>query len=52
MRSEIKLALLALVLAAGAASCNTIKGAGQDMSAAGEGVENAATETQEELEKD
>lgn len=52
MTREVKLAIIAMVLAAGAAAgCNTIKGAGQDVSAAGAGVEEAATDAQDELEK-
>jgi predicted small secreted protein len=31
--------------------CNTVKGAGQDISEAGQGIENAANETQDELNK-
>ena len=34
------------------AACNTVKGAGRDVSAAGRGVENAAQETQEEIDEE
>jgi predicted small secreted protein len=37
------LSLLALVgFAAGLAACNTVEGAGKDIKAAGQGIENAA----------
>ena len=36
------LTLLALLLAIGTTACNTVEGAGQDIQAAGEAIEDAA----------
>lgn len=51
-----KLSRLTLILLAVAGvtvgACNTFRGAGRDVSAAGRGIENAADEVQEELEDD
>lgn len=41
--------LLALAGAAGLASCNTIRGAGQDIEQAGDAVANEAEETEQEM---
>ena len=43
---------LFLLAGVGLAACNTIKGAGQDVSAAGRGIENAAEDAQDELDKE
>ncbi len=34
----------------GLAACNTMRGAGEDVEAAGEGVQDAAEDTEEDLE--
>ena len=34
------------------AACNTVEGAGRDVSAAGRGLENAAQETEEEIDEE
>jgi entericidin B len=41
--------LLALIAAAALAACNTMRGVGQDVSAAGSAVEGQAAETQREM---
>lgn len=41
--------LLAMTGAAGLASCNTVRGAGQDLEQAGSAVANEAAETEDEL---
>ena len=47
-----KLSLMWILLIAGALSaCNTSRGVGEDIQAAGQGIENAAEETEEELEE-
>lgn len=49
-RKAMPLAIfLALAAAGGAASCNTIRGAGQDVEAAGSAVATEAAETEREL---
>lgn len=51
MNKSIKYAVLLIVLAGvTVGACNTFRGAGRDVSAAGRGIENAADEVQEELE--
>ncbi|HLT91095.1 MAG TPA: entericidin A/B family lipoprotein [Woeseiaceae bacterium] len=47
-----KSALLPLwmVMVLGLAACNTMRGAGEDVEAAGEGVQDAAEDTEEDLE--
>lgn len=46
-----KIALLAwMALTLGLAACNTMRGAGEDVEATGEGVQDAAEDTEEELE--
>jgi predicted small secreted protein len=53
MSTTTKLALALLALAgATVGACNTIKGAGQDVSAAGKGIENAADDVQDDMEDD
>jgi len=42
--------LIFTLLFAGIAGCNTTRGIGQDVEAAGEGLEEVAEETEEELE--
>ncbi len=45
------LAALALILAGGAlTACNTVRGAGQDVQAGGQAVEEAAEDVQDDLE--
>lgn len=39
-------AALAFLLAAAAAACNTVEGAGEDVRAAGEAIDNAAEDAQ------
>lgn len=53
MSTTTKLAL-ALFMLAGVTlgACNTVRGAGQDVSAAGRGIENAAEDVQDDLNKD
>lgn len=48
-RNLIPVALIALAL--GLAACNTMKGAGKDVSATGKAVTDAATSTQEDMKK-
>ncbi len=43
------LALLALSLAPALVACNTVRGVGQDVQSAGEGLQRASEEVQEEL---
>lgn len=43
------IALTALFAAFSVSACNTVKGAGQDVQAAGNAVEGAATETQQDM---
>jgi len=43
-------ALLMLLLFSALSGCNTTRGIGQDLEAAGGAIENAAEETEEELE--
>jgi predicted small secreted protein len=45
------LSLAILGFGLGATACNTVRGAGQDVQAAGRGVENVAQETQDDLQK-
>ncbi len=48
-----KLALVAIVLSASAlASCNTVKGVGEDVEAAGRGIGTAADEVQEDIQNE
>ena len=42
--------MLTIFFAGGIAGCNTTRGIGQDVEAAGEGIEEVAEETEEELE--
>lgn len=49
MRIVITL-MLAMLFAGGITGCNTTRGLGQDVEAAGEGLEEVAEETEEELE--
>jgi len=44
MAMKAAFAALAFLLAAAAAACNTVEGVGQDVSAAGKAVEDAADE--------
>jgi entericidin B len=44
-------AFAALVALFALTACNTVKGAGQDVQAGGAAVEDAATETQQEMQK-
>lgn len=44
-----KLALIALASLAVLSACNTVKGAGQDVSAAGHAVSNTATTVQQKM---
>ena len=48
-RNLIPLALVALSL--GAAGCNTVKGAGKDVSSTGRAVTDVAADTQEKITK-
>lgn len=48
MKSFVLLAWMALML--GLAGCNTMRGAGEDVEATGEGVQDIAEDTEEELE--
>jgi predicted small secreted protein len=41
-----------IVLMLGAAGCNTMRGAGEDVEAAGEGVQDVSEDTEEELENE
>ena len=53
MSTTTKLALALLSLAGvTVGACNTIKGAGQDVSAAGQGIENAADDVQDDMKKE
>ena len=52
MNTTAKLAIALVVTASGAlGACNTMKGAGRDVSAAGQGIENAADDVQDDLER-
>jgi predicted small secreted protein len=42
--------MLTIFFACGVVGCNTTRGIGQDVEAAGEGLEEVAEETEEELE--
>jgi len=42
--------MFTIFLAGGIAGCNTTRGIGQDVEAAGEGIEEVAEQTEEELE--
>jgi len=42
--------MLTIFFAGGIAGCNTTRGIGQDVEAAGEGIEEVAEETEEEFE--
>ncbi|MEO1407281.1 MAG: entericidin A/B family lipoprotein [Pseudomonadota bacterium] len=46
--NTVKTVALMIILAA-AAACNTVDGAGQDISAGGEAISDAAQDVQEEL---
>ncbi len=47
-----KLTFVVFVCAGGALSaCNTIRGAGQDVSTAGQGIEKAADDVQDDMQK-
>jgi predicted small secreted protein len=46
------LSLAVLGFSLGAAACNTVRGAGEDVQAAGRGVQNASEEAEEELNKE
>lgn len=52
----MRLALLAWIalmsLMSGLTGCNTMRGAGEDVEATGEGVQDAAEDTEEELENE
>lgn len=49
-KQKAALAALALILAGGAlTACNTVRGAGQDIEAGGEAIEDAAEDVQEDL---
>lgn len=51
MNKSIKYVVLLVVLAGvTVGACNTFRGAGRDVEAAGRGIENAADEVQDELE--
>jgi len=43
---KLTAALLAIALVAGAAGCNTIKGAGRDIESAGEAISDTAEDVQ------
>lgn len=45
----IRAIIVALGLTALVAGCNTVRGAGQDISAGGEAISNSSTEVQQEL---
>lgn len=50
--TRVLLITLALSSSTVLVGCNTIRGAGEDVEAVGEGVQNASEETEEELEEE
>lgn len=52
MTDWLRIILMTVVLAAGTglAGCNTVRGAGEDVEAGGEAVQDTAEDTEEELE--
>ena len=52
MKKLLILSLAILGFGLGATACNTIAGAGEDVQAAGRGVQNASEEAEEELNKE
>ena len=47
--SKLAVLFVALAVAAGAAGCNTVKGAGRDVQGAGKAVEKASDKTKREI---
>jgi predicted small secreted protein len=50
--TRVLLVALALSSSTVLLGCNTIRGAGEDVEATGEGVQNAAEETEEKIEEE
>lgn len=51
LSENLKILIAALCVAPVLTACNTIRGAGEDVEATGEAVQNAAEKTEEELEE-